>query len=433
MKTFLSPFIYCVTLVILAHWPLSTLATNGYWSLGYGIKSKSMAGACTAVPLEIMCTANNPAITALIPAQMEMGLTLFSPTRGFTANHDAAPTFPPASIPPGEYESNNDHFFIPYFGYNSHLDKDSTISITLGGNGGMNTEYDSAVFSNFANPLYPPTLPSTPTGINLMQVFLGISYARKITPQQTVGMTPIFALQAFEAQGLQPFTPFSLYPNEVTNKGRDTSYGGGIRMGWLGQLSEQLSLGASYQSKLWMSHFDKYKGLLADAGNFDIPANYSLGLAYKITPQILFAFDYQRIEFSSIKAIGNASDLVFMPGQLLLGTEEGLGFGWKDMKIYKFGIQWDYRSDLTIRAGFSKASEAFPNTQALFNVLAPATVREHYTVGFTEKLANNQEIDFFLMYVPQKSVYGTNVNTGPQTGKLQMKQWEIGLGWNKQF
>jgi long-chain fatty acid transport protein len=71
--------------------------------------------------------------------------------------------------------------------------------------------------------------------------------------------------------------------------------------------------------------------------------------------------------------------------------------------------------------------------QSLFNVLAPATVQEHYTVGVSKKIGKNQEFDFGFAYVPKKIVHGTNPNTGPQTGSLQMRQWQISLGWNWYF
>ena len=244
---------------------------------------------------------------------------------------------------------------------------------------------------------------------------------------------PMVSIQAMSAEGLQPFTPFSLHPDQVTNNGRDVSYGGGLRLGWYWQVNEPLSIGASYQTKNWMTKLDKYQGLLADEGNFDVPSNFNMGFAYKVMPKLTFSFDYQRINFSDIKALNNPADLVFMPGSTLLGTSDGLGFGWQDINVYKFGLKWQYRPDLLLLAGFAKGSEAFPSGQSLFNVLAPATVKEHYTVGVSKKIGKNQEFDFGFAYVPKETVHGTNPNTGPQTGSLQMRQWQLSLGWNWYF
>jgi long-chain fatty acid transport protein len=125
--------------------------------------------------------------------------------------------------------------------------------------------------------------------------------------------------------------------------------------------------------------------------------------------------------------------LVFTPGSILLGTDNGLGFGWNDVNVYKFGVQWEYDSDLTLRAGYSYATDAFDGSQALFNILAPAVVKHHYTAGLGWKLYNDSQINVAFMYAPEESVAGTNPNTGPQTGEVWMDQWEIEVGWSTRF
>lgn len=416
--------------------PFSVEATNGYWSHGFGPKSKSMAGACVAMSFGAMCAASNPASLALVGNRLEIGAALFAPERGFTANDDAMSP-PYGSIPPGEYKSENDIFLVPHFAYNKMLDEVSSIGIALGANGGMNTEYDYAVFERFS----PPDLPgyedyqaSSPTGIDLMQMFLGISYSRILNAQHSIGITPVLAVQALSVTGLEPFRMFSIHEDHVTNNGTDISYGGGLRLGWLWRVDGQLKIGASYQTRLWMTDFDEYKGLLAEEGGFDLPPNMDLGFSYGFTPQWIFSFHYQRIWFSQVNAIGNDADLVFAdPNEDILGTEDGLGFGWDDVNVYKFGLQWEYNPDLTLRAGYSYGTDAFEGSQALFNILAPAVVKHHYTAGLGWQLDKQSELNLALMYAPEEKVEGTNPNTGPQTGDVWMSQWEIELGWATRF
>ena len=165
-------------------------ATNGYWSYGYGAQSKSMAGACVAMTFGAMCAASNPASMVHVGNRIDFGFSYFVPTRGFTANNDASPNA--ASIPPGTYESSNDWFLIPHIGYNYMLDANSAIGISIGGNGGMNTEYGSAIFRNFSNPNDPSTQASSPTGVDLKQMFIGVTYSRKINEQHSLGINPHF-------------------------------------------------------------------------------------------------------------------------------------------------------------------------------------------------------------------------------------------------
>ena len=404
-------------------------ATNGYWSHGYGPKSKSMGGACVAMTFGAMCSAVNPGSLAVVGNRLELGLALFAPTRGFVAD-DNGMTPPFASIPAGKYESENEIFFIPHVAYNRMLDEVSSIGFAFGGNGGMNTEYDSDIFRNFNNPMGAA---SSPTGVDMMQAFLGITYSRKLNDQHSIGITPVLTVQAFEAYGLEPFQMFSATPDKVTNQGVDYSWGGGLKLGWLWQVNKRLTIGAAYQSRLYMTEFEEYEGLFAEGGDFDVPSNVDLGFAYKVTDSVTLAFNYQRINYDEVAAIGNPADMAFVPPGPYLGCDDCLGFGWDDVEVFKYGVEWVYNDQWTFRAGYSYATDAFEGGQALFNVIAPAVTKEHFTAGFGTRLSSDSELNVAFSYMPEHEIHGTNPNTGPQTGHLYMDQWEIEVGWAKRF
>ena len=435
--------ILAVSVAVACLEPAVLYATNGYSQHGFGTKSKSMAGAGVAMPLEGLSAATNPALMVDVGKRMDIGLALFSPERSYTADDNGSPVGPPMGPPtvePGKYESDKDYFFIPHFAYNTMIDDNSSIGVAVAGNGGLNTEYPKAVFAPFNNPMMG-TQASSPTGVDLMQLFVGVPYAREINEQHTLGIMPFIAGQRFKAYGLEPFTPFSAHPESVTNRGYDYAYGVGARIGWYGKLSDEFSLGASYQTKTWMSKFDKYEGLFAEEGNMDVPSTFTLGLAYKATSSITLAFDIQHIFYSEVAAIGNPHDQPFFgmtpDGQMypltLLGTDDGMGFGWDDMTIGKLGVQWEYNSDLIFRAGYSKGNQIIPNAQALFNILAPAVMTDHWTFGVTQKYGKSNELNLAVMYAPEVDVEGSNPNTGPQTGEIEMEQWEIEFSWSMKF
>jgi long-chain fatty acid transport protein len=423
-------FIY-LTFIVVASFPIMTLATNGYSAHGWGTQSKSMAGIGVASPLDGLNVATNPATAVHLGNRLDLGVALFSPHRGYTANNDGSPIGPPqgpATVKAGEFESDKNYFLIPYGAYHTLLDYQTSVGIAVGGNGGMNTRYPNAVFSAFNNP---GGQASTPTGIDLMQLFIGIPYSKKLSPEHSIGIMPVFAIQAFKAYGLEPFKPFSLYPNKLTNNGNDTAYGMGLRLGWLGQFNERISLGLSYQSKVYMTEFEDYKGLFAESGDFDIPSTIVAGIAIKPTPSVSIELDLQHIRYSEVKSLGNPSDLAFMPGSILLGTDNGLGFGWDDMNIVKLGVQWKYSADMTLRAGYSQATQTIPSSQALFSILAPAVVTKHFTLGVGKKIGRDKEFNLSITYVPNEEVHGTNPNTGPQTGHVEMDQYEVEISWSK--
>ncbi|MFZ0255874.1 MAG: outer membrane protein transport protein [Gammaproteobacteria bacterium] len=473
-----------LTAVLALSIPVTALATNGYFSHGYGTKAKGMAGASgAALPQETMTAFTNPAGIVKLGGRADLGLAFFMPDRGYTANNDFVPDpndpLGAAPITPGTVESDNSVFLIPHLGLSWMLDDKSALAVTLAGQGGMNTEYPTATFENFAfepntalvfGPGGQPVVgpgglefepvasndprnlnpngrfnASKPTGVDLIQMAIALTYSRQLTERHAVGITPIFAIQRFKAEGLQPFTQigpdgqplFSVSPQNVTNNGFDYSYGGGVRVGWLGTVADGLDLGVSYQTKLYMTDFDNYKGLFADGGGFDIPAVLNVGAAYKLTPKITLAFEYDRIFYSDVESLNNSNNEKPTLKPLednRLGANDGLGFGWEDINVYKFGAQYDYSDDWAFRLGYSHSDEPFKGAQALFNILAPATVTDHLTAGLTYRFGGGHEINLAYMHAFENEIEGQNQpNTGSQTGNVFMSQNEVEISWGYRF
>lgn len=461
------------SLLTLSALPFVVQATNGYFPHGFGTKSKGMAGAGgAAFPQDTTTAYSNPAGMVKLGRRVDGSLALFSPDRSYTANDDFRPDpnapFAAAPIAPGKEESDNKWFLIPAFGVNYDLDEKSSLAFTLVGHGGMNTEYPTATFQNFAPPAntalgdpnlgeppFVPVLPdasnnlnpngifsaSEPTGVDLVQLGIGLTYARQLTENHAVGITPLFAIQAFKAEGLEPFTQigpdgqpqFSVAPDKLTNNGYDYSYGGGIRIGWLGDFMDRFSLGVSYQSRLYMTKFDDYKGLFAEGGDFDIPAVLNLGAAIKIMPKLTLVIDYQRIYYGDIDALNNSNDIDPL-GANRLGSDDGLGFGWDDVDVYKIGLQYDYSTTWSFRAGYSHGDQPFEGSQALFNILAPATIEDHASLGLSYRFNQQSELSIAYTHAFKNKIKGQNIaNTGSQTGNVEMDQNEFEIGLSYQF
>ena len=157
--------------------------------------------------------------------------------------------------------------------------------------------------------------------------------AYKVNDQHTVGAALNIAYQQFSAKGIAPFAAASVAPNNVSDKGTDSSSGTDVRLGWTGKLTPQLALGATWASKI-SGKFDKYKGLFADGGSFDIPENYGVGLAFELNPQWTLAADVQTIRYSQVASVGNSAASLFN-GSKQLGSAGGPGFGWRDLTVLK--------------------------------------------------------------------------------------------------
>lgn len=143
-------------------------------------------------------------------------------------------------------------------------------------------------------------------------------------------------------------------------------------MGWIGELSRWLNVGATYQSRTYASRFSRYSGLFAEGDKFDIPANFAGGVAVKIHPKATVQFDAERILYGQVKSVANSD-----ANQAPLGTTSGPGFGWHDITVIKTGLDYEVDSLLTIRGGYNHAGLPFGSTQTFFNLLAPAVTQDH--------------------------------------------------------
>ena len=138
-------------------------------------------------------------------------------------------------------------------------------------------------------------------------------------------------------------------------------------------------------------------------GGFDLPSHFQVGIAVRPIESLQFSFDYQRIFYGDVNSVANKGPVAspFGPsipsGSGLLGSANGLGFGWKDINIYRLGAAYTLNEQLTFRAGYSWNESPIPNDQLLFNLMTPATITQHVTAGITYNPDKNNE--FHLTYV----------------------------------
>ncbi len=379
----------------------SVHATNGYFPHGYGLKAKGMGGASVAMTDSAFAGANNPAAAAFAGNRWDLGAEVFMPKRS-TDIGMGGPVV----------ESGKTAFLVPEFGYNRSLSDRMGVGVTVYGNGGMNTSYPS----NFLAPLLGGA-GTAPLGVDLIQLIVAPTLAYKLNDQHSIGVSPLLVYQRFKAYGLEGLG--------VMNPGNDSSTGLGVRLGYMGKLSDAITVGASYSPKINMSRLDKYAGLFADAGDFDIPANYALGVAIQATPSILVALDYQRINYSGVPSIGNSGQIM-----LPLGSAGGPGFGWKDVNVVKLGVQWQMNSLWTLRAGYNHGTNPVDSTQVFFNTLAPGVIKSHVTLGATYAMSPTSELSFAYMHAKKNTVSG---DIGGPIATIGMSQNSVGVQYSRKF
>ncbi|HSN31862.1 MAG TPA: outer membrane protein transport protein [Ideonella sp.] len=408
------------------------LATNGYFEHGYGMKAKGMGGAATAVADDAFGGANNPANMVWVGSRIDVGGDVFMPDRDAERSGAGIPSLN------GKVESGRKTFLLPEFGIVRPVRSDLAWGVTVYGNGGMNTSYPQGNFNCGAGPANM-LCGSGGLGVDLMQLIVAPTLAYKLSERHSVGVSLLLGYQRFEARGLQAFDnapgfpPFTGAPGSVTNRDHDSSTGVGLRVGWFGRLNDMVSLGAAYSPKMSMGRFDKYKGLFAGDGGFDIPSNYSIGIAVTPLPAWTFALDVQRINYGEIPSVGDPSTV-----QAPLGSANGPGFGWRDIDVVKLGAVWRMSDRWTLRAGYNRGGNPIAPADVTFNILAPGVMKDHYTLGFTVTPSQAGEFTMSLMVAPRQSVSGPSLfnplmqnAAGNET--IGMREVSVGAAWGWKF
>ena len=457
----------------------AAFATNGYFLHGIGTKANGMGGVGVALPQDGLAAASNPAGMSWAGSRADAGIMLFNPRRdasidatGMDAANSEMPNVVGSPGMSASADSGATLFLVPNAGFVMDM-AGMTMGMAMYGNGGMNTRYNQNIYANafasavgatttlqalfgggvpsdyssvgFAGALEQMGIPTgscfggtgidgslcaiggdgsvTGTlGVNLSQLIFAPSVSAKISENHSVGASVLVGYQRFRAYGLGLFKSFSQDKDFVTNKGDDDAWGAGVRLGWTGKIADTFMVGATYSSKIYMQKFEKYKGLFAEQGRFDIPANYGLGISFKPVASTTVAFDVEEIMYGDVPAIANAGPT---PDQFIaglaqglsngaltcadlgvtcnaMGSDNGYGFGWEDTTVYKLGVDYAYNDQWTLRAGVNYAQSPIPDSQNLLNVVAPGVVETHATLGFTYVPVKNNEISVAYMHAFRK-------------------------------
>lgn len=395
-------------------------ATNGYFVHGYGIKAQGQAGVSIAQPQDGLAAANNPAGTAWIGDRLDIGASLFAPDRGAEVEGNAFGAN-------GQYDGNNrNYFLLPEIGYSHQLSERLGVGLALYGNGGMNTDYQQNPYAAFGS--------QGSAGVDLAQVFVTPSLAYKFTEHQSFGIGLNFVYQRFAAKGLSAFAnpAFSSDADNLNDRGHDTSTGWGLRLGWQGQVTDNLTLGLTWSSKIKAQKFDRYAGLFADSGSFDIPENYGAGLSYTLTPRLTLGADVQTIKYGNVRSVGNDFDAQAVFAGANFGSKDGPGFGWQDITVYKLAVSYALSPELTVRSGFSHAEQPVQRDQTFLNILAPGVIEDHLSLGLTWQVSPGNELSLAYTHGFEQEVKGNGsipAAFGSGEANLKMSQDILGAAY----
>ncbi|MFZ5484429.1 MAG: OmpP1/FadL family transporter [Pseudomonadota bacterium] len=210
----------------------------------------------------------------------------------------------------------------------------------------------------------------------------------------------------------------------VRQKTNGTGFAGKIGFVW--KASPSVQVGGTYHSKTDMSDFKgngtMTLGVTTGTGdNMDIPVpgklavhdfqwpeTFGLGVSFKPNDRTMIALDYKRLNWSDVmKNFHMTFTANSSAGNVGMGLanqtfEATLRQDWDDQDIFMLGVAYKTTDKLTLRGGVNLASNPIP--ESITNPLFPATIENHYTVGFGYEIDPSSEVNFSLAFAPEVTV-----------------------------
>lgn len=433
---------YHLTLLLLASSiivPTASYATNGLFLIGNGNKSRAMGGVGIAHPLDSLSAVANPATIAGMDDRFDIGMDIFMPNVESQLGSVSAESV--AAINGMGLEST---YLMPAMGITYQWDDKITLGFAVTAAGGGGTKFETNFFeaANTGDVTAPSV--SSRLGVDYVVGEMAPTIAYKLDDTHSFGASFVIGIARFEAYGLGLFSTFtpSNTLNNLSDQGKDWSIGAGYRVGYFGDFGD-FTAGFQYTSKIWMNQFDLYSELFAEGGRMNVPANAGVGMSFKAIPDLTLAADITYTFYEDTPAIGNLGpNLAGDPagptefGTRELGTSDGMGFGWENQTVFKLGAEYQYSDEVILRAGWNYGKSPInEEREIIFNLLAPATVEHHLTLGGTYAFNPEMEINLSYVHAFENEQAGPTYisDDGSNYGRLQMSQNAIGASFSMKY
>ncbi|MBF0247382.1 MAG: outer membrane protein transport protein [Alphaproteobacteria bacterium] len=390
-------------------------ATNGMLMHCVGVDRCGMGGAGVAMGTSATDAAINPALGAKLGNTYQVNMGMFkADIKGFST-HSANGTL--AAKRYTNMESGKNYFPNGSLGVNYKLSDDSSFNIYVGpGSGG-------AVIWNNSRTYGFNSTSQQDTSMEYKTIHLQPSYAVEYAGAKW-GVGAVLSRGTIETNAFWGSFGGTNYYGDGTT---DTFYGAGFHLGTAFDLDENVHMGLAYRSPIWHRDMaDTYKNKVFSSP-IDIPAQIHAGVAVDATDALTIAADLKFVQYGSVQTIGNSpADLVQLP----YGNVNS-GFGWEDQMIYMLGVSYALTDSTTLRAGYNHGDSPIKDSMTWENMLYPAIIEDHFTVGASQKITDNMELGFSAYLAPEAkqtedgTVYAANALTAGSWLKHKQKGFQL--------
>jgi len=415
--------------------PLSAFATNGYQLIGVGAYQKSLGGAVTAAPGSAMTAVSNPAGMARIGARTDFSMEAFMPER--------AADF--GAMGGDSADSAVSMYGVPAIGWTAPTSDGSNVYFGGGmfGTSGMGVDYATTNMSPgyFTDPTNPATFVADPVNwegySNISFWQMAPSLAWNVNNRLSLGASLNIDYQAVAFKQRVTTDSHMVLQNFDLSRGA-SGFGLGLGLGLLYDLSDSVTVGLNYKSKqqfdameyqLGWGDISNGPGAEAPAGTYkldlDFPQQAAAGIAYRPNKALTVSADVKWINWS------DTMDTLAVEGPG--GMSVAMDPGWKDQTVYALGVAYALNSKMNLRAGYNYAKAPFGEDEVSRNLILPAIVETHYTVGMDVSLNNHWELALHYMMVPEKTMSAPATDSNAPGAEISLSERSFGMNIGYRF
>lgn len=367
--------------------PGLALATNGMLMEGYGPIASGMGGAAMAYDNGTAAMANNPATLGLMAPGSRIDVML-----GHVGPDVSVPATPMGALG----DSSADAFYMPAFGY-IRKQGDFTYGLGIYGQGGMGTEYASGDMAQ--------------VGVGRLIFPLAWNVNERFTLGGSVDVVWAGMDLVADVNG-SPASKEINFKDSSDFTGAAKGYSLAAKLGFTYRMNDAFTLGGVYQSA---GNLPKLKGGGYTVEGFDMPAVVGLGLAWQANARLLVAADVKHLLWSdSMNTV-----TIRGPGGLVVPFQQD----WDNQTVVSLGLAYQFTDAFTGRVGYNHGKNPIPDANV--NILWPAIVEDHYTVGFGYAFNKQSQVNFALSYAPETSVTGTGAQNGGVVIEHSQLNWQL--------
>ncbi|WP_028856165.1 OmpP1/FadL family transporter [Psychrilyobacter atlanticus] len=362
---------------------ISAYGSNGSKMIGQTTRSSGMGGSGIAINEDVSSSDSNPASLSYIEGSvLQFDLGLISPKTSFEGPNQ---------------KINGESMIIPLpsFSYAHRVENsDLVLGISLIGEGGLGTEYNSGVLNQkFSSDLAYATL--------------NFTAAYKINDKWSVGVTPYLSYSAMNME----------IGNQIKLEEMKAS-GYGIKIGTIYSINERWNVALKYTVEDQLDYEGKYYAIGSNEGsaetNLSWPSELALGTSYKLTEKLLLAADIKFIDWSNA--------MKSMDIKLEGAKDQSIPLDWKDQIVYAIGLEYSATEKIKLRAGYNYGANPIPSATVM-PILSLIT-EHHITAGIGYEYSENLTVNGSLEYAfnnnqkNTKSLIGGTSETGITIGSL---------------